>query len=359
VSAPTSRRRPPAAAIAGAAVLLAVLMGLVAMRGNRPAGESPESAVRQPPPPATNAPAGTPGGVPATPPETAPATRPSAGREGPQEAPAPGPGTPSRDAIPPAQRGGRAAGTVTPLPAPPPIPADLPPDHPPITDVAAPQVTVQWLGWSCFYIHSPGGSAVVTDPFEGSAAGLSPPATGAHLVTVSVNDALHGHTAAVRQFQDPAGPAGARQPLQVLRGKAGARGDLKVTPVPLNASGTRFGYLIEAGPLRIAHLGGLAGPLPEGAAAALGRVDLLLLPVGERAAPADAVAAAGALNPRVVVPMAYRLAEESGAAARLRPLEEFVAASPYAVTPRDSDVMLIGVGDLPSSTEIWTLRLRR
>jgi L-ascorbate metabolism protein UlaG (beta-lactamase superfamily) len=85
-------------------------------------------------------------------------------------------------------------------------------------------------------------------------------------------------------------------------------------------------------------------------------VDLLMLPVGERLAPRDAVASAQRLNPRVILPMAYRQGEGGGTAAKLRSLDAFVSASPFAVTQKDADIMLISQADLPASTEIWTLK---
>jgi L-ascorbate metabolism protein UlaG (beta-lactamase superfamily) len=89
-------------------------------------------------------------------------------------------------------------------------------------------------------------------------------------------------------------------------------------------------------------------------------VDILLVPAGgEGISPKDAAAITKAIAPRVVIPMAYSTAAMEGPDAKLRPLDAFVSATPYAVTNKDLDTILIGPADLPSSTEIYTLKLRR
>ncbi|MFN3650996.1 MAG: MBL fold metallo-hydrolase [Armatimonadota bacterium] len=228
-------------------------------------------------------------------------------------------------------------------------PEGLPNDHPPLSTTGDAEVTLQWLGYSSFYIHSPGGVGVVTDPFDPAAAGIPSPEAGAHFVTVSSSDPRHSYEAGVRAFQDDT--------KQVLRAAQGTRGDLRITPVPTRGGNTA--YVIEAGPLRLAHLGAPTQPPTDAELAALGKVDVLLLPVGEGLTPRQAVAISEQLKPPVVVPMAYSTPGMSGAAAKLRPVDDFIAASPYAVSRLASDVTLLARSRLPQSTEIWTLKYRR
>jgi L-ascorbate metabolism protein UlaG (beta-lactamase superfamily) len=250
--------------------------------------------------------------------------------------------------------GATAALPSTPAPTLPPAGGrsdGLPPGHPEIPAEDAAQVGIQWLGGYCFYIHSPGGVAVVTDPFDPKAAGLPPPETGAHFVTVSEDSPLHANVEAIHEFQG--------EKREVLRGTGAQRGDLQITPVPLEP-GKRWAYVIQAGPLRIAHLGALTKPLTPEQAARLGKVDVLMLPAGGQGlSPKDAVAVAQRVAPRLIVPMAYADPMMQGATARLLPLEKFVAASPFAVTQKDSDVTMVGRSDLPPSPEILALKFRR
>jgi L-ascorbate metabolism protein UlaG (beta-lactamase superfamily) len=132
-----------------------------------------------------------------------------------------------------------------------------------------------------------------------------------------------------------------------------------VTPVAL--PGGRFGYVIEAGPLRLAHLGGLRAPLPPERVKALGAVDVLMIPAGGGGlTPRQAAETARAVAARVVIPMAYRAPGMEGDAAEALPeVGEFVSATPWARVSKDSDVILVSKEELPPATEIWTLRYRR
>jgi hypothetical protein len=236
---------------------------------------------------------------------------------------------------------------------------DLPPGHPPVSSPEGTQVSIQWLGHACFYIHSPGSSAVVTDPFDAVALGLSPPSTGAHLVTVSSDGPAHSFTSAVRPFQGDT--------QEVVRGKPAQRGDLRLAPLlagKSGAGGENVAYVIEAGPLRIAHLGDLRGPLDDAALRALGSIDILMIPAGgEGLSPRSAAEVCRKINPRIVLPMAYRPvgmdAGAPGLVGKLSPVEEFIKASPYAVTRKDTDIILLSKRDLPSGTEIFLLQYRQ
>lgn len=232
-------------------------------------------------------------------------------------------------------------------------PADLPPGHPEIPTDEGTQVGIQWLGYSCFYIHSPGGVAVVTDPFDPEATGLRAPDTGAHLVTVSSATPQHDFVQAVHGFKDEATlkPLG----LKVLRGESSQQGDTQIQAVPVGES---TAYVIQSGPLRIAHLGAIRQPLSPAQIKSLGSIDLLMIPVGEGLSPKQAVAITKAIKPMIVLPMAYSTSDMEGPAAKLRPVEEFISASPYAVTRKDSDVMMISKSELPADTEIYLLRHR-
>lgn len=341
--APRRRRRGAAGRpllwVAGIAVLVVVVL-VFALRSTPPA-TSPPGEMAATPAPSRNSPAAT--AEVGKKPDASP-TAPAGPKPAQAETPAARPFSPAQGNAPAAK---------------PPIdPNDLPPDHPPITAETGSQVSLQWLGHACFYIHSPGGVAVVTDPFDPRATGLARPEIGAHLVTVSGNSREHSFVEAAHPFQGDS--------WQILRGVEGSRGDTQVTPIPSYrdaANGARKGrntlYLIQSGPMRIAHLGSLGHTLQPHQLKALGEIDILLLPVGDDSlAPATAVKVAQQVNPRIVIPMAYATPEMEGAA-RLDSVDAFIAASPFAVTRKDSDIILISKPELPASTEIFTLRYQR
>jgi L-ascorbate metabolism protein UlaG (beta-lactamase superfamily) len=231
-----------------------------------------------------------------------------------------------------------------------PDPNDLPAGHPEIVQSdPGSQVTVQWLGHACFFIHTPGGAIAVTDPFDPKSTGLPAPELNAHVVTVSSKSPDHDFTSAIGAFQG--------EKREVLFGQPGMVKDLRVTPIP--AGDGSFAYLLEAGPMRVAHLGALKRPLGSQQLKQLGAVDILLVPAGgEGITPSEAVAMTRAIAPRLVIPMTYSTPGMEGPDARLRPLDDFIAASPYPVTTKDGDVILLSKPELPSGTEIYRLQLR-
>lgn len=223
---------------------------------------------------------------------------------------------------------------------------DLPADHPALPAKAAgPESTLQWLGESCFYIHSPAGNTLVIDPFDGRRAGRSDPDIGAHLLAVSREAPAHNNRKAVHPFEG--------EKLVEASSQTVTRGDLRVTPVPLPGGKA---FLVQAGDLRILHLGSpTAIPSPEQLAKSAGDLHVLLVPVDGRLPPAAASAAAKALSPRLIVPMGYEGGGQSGSS---KEVDRFIAATPYAVTREQTDVLLLTPKTLPPQPEIWLLQPR-
>lgn len=230
----------------------------------------------------------------------------------------------------------------------------LPAGHPELASVSANQTSIQWLGHACFYIHTPGGNTVVTDPFDAAATGYESPATGSHYVTISTDRPQHRQASVIHAFQEE----GAK--VEVLRGIDGGRGDLKIRAIRTSGRGGRnTAYLIQAGALRILHLGAINKPLSSTQIKGIGPIDVLMIPVGGYYVLDGPAAAkvAKALNPKVVLPMAYRTSATAPSLAQsLQQREPFIAATDYAVTTKTTDIFMVSPADLPDSTEIWSMR---
>ncbi len=234
-------------------------------------------------------------------------------------------------------------------------PAEVPAGHPAVTQAGseAEQVSIQWLGHSCFYIFHDG-TAVVTDPFDSQSTGFPRPDTGAHMVTVSSPDPEHGFVEPIRAFEG--------ETREVLRGTAGSHGRIKVRPVVTSGpdGSANTAYIFEAGPLRIAHLGNLGAALTPAQVKELGPVDVVMVPAANGAlTPKLAVEASRQLGARIVLPMAYSTPGDEGRPASLPALSRFVEASPFAVTTINDNIIMVGKNNLPASTEIYRLQLRR
>ncbi len=154
---------------------------------------------------------------------------------------------------------------------------------------------ITWYGHSCFLVETAEGSAVL-DPYgPGSVPGLRLPPLTADLVLCSHGHRDHGYREAVS-----------------LSGKSAG---LRVTEIPCfhdeeggALRGVNTIHVLEADGLRLAHLGDLGHMLSPEQLRALGRVDILLIPVGGHytIGPETAAELAEAVGAGITVPMHYR-----------------------------------------------------
>ena len=116
---------------------------------------------------------------------------------------------------------------------------------------------------------------------------------------------------------------------------------------------TRVGRLEVEG-LVLVHPGDLAGPLDAATAAAIGPVDVLLVPVGGHftAGPAEALALIAQIAPRVAIPMHYKTPH---ADLTIGTLDEFLRVVPYPLRRIEAGTVDLAASPLPTSTEVWTL----
>ena len=213
-----------------------------------------------------------------------------------------------------------AAPTVTPPPV---APVSTPDTGAAGSTAAAPAgIDITWHGQSCFVMRTAGGTTVLMDPvaFE---IGYKPPTVKADLVTISHEHPDHNNLKMVEIAGSAAGGA------TVIRGLTDKKdwakveqsvGDVRVTTVPLyhdEEKGAKrgknaafvFDVALKQGKRRVVHLGDLGHQLDAKQLEALGKVDVLLVPVGGYytidGAGADKVVAA--INPRfVIIPMHYK-----------------------------------------------------
>lgn len=205
---------------------------------------------------------------------------------------------------------------------------------------AAVPMTIQYHGDACVRLSgktAAGEFTVLCDPYDAKATGLKVlrPST-VHLVCSTVG----------------ALPAFAAGPLLVT-----APGEYEAAGVMVKgiAVGDRIVYRMDAEGLHLAHLGNLAKPLDEAALEALGDIDILMIPVGGHGVltAAQATEVMERMEPRVVIPIQYRLA---GATLSYDGPEAFckaVGCSPTATEEK----LRVTKHELPTE-DVWVKLLR-
>lgn len=191
---------------------------------------------------------------------------------------------------------------------------------------------VTYFGHACFHLKWPGGLAVITDPHD-AATGYPPPGKPAEIVTCSHEH--HDHNAVERV---PGRPGVLRGLTPGGREWAAIRETVEWVDIYTVATyhdpergqkrGKNAVFVFESGGVRVAHLGDLGHPLTSEQVTALGRVDILLIPVGGYFT-IDAQTAwevVARLQPAVVVPMHFKT--EVNADWPITNVEPFVAGRP-------------------------------
>jgi L-ascorbate metabolism protein UlaG (beta-lactamase superfamily) len=208
---------------------------------------------------------------------------------------------------------------------------------------------IKWLGHAAFLITSDAGIRIITDPYaqqENLRYGeIKEPAD---IVTISHDHADHGNIAAVQ-----GNPA-------VVRGTTEVKGiNFKGIPayhdeVRGGKRGTNTIFCFEVDGIKVCHLGDLGHELSAEQVAEIGKVDVLLVPVGGFYT-IDAAAASRVcdqLKPRVVIPMHFKTDK---CAFPISGVEEFLRGKEKVSRLATSEVEL-KPGELPEGTEIMVLK---
>jgi L-ascorbate metabolism protein UlaG (beta-lactamase superfamily) len=212
---------------------------------------------------------------------------------------------------------------------------------------------IKWYGHSAFLLTASDGTRVITDPYvPGSFSGqlrYGPIRDEAAAVTVS-----HHH-------QDHDGVARLSGKPKIIDGAGRFEvGPFVITGVETfhdshNGSerGRNTAFVFECDGVRVCHCGDL-GHVPSPAqAATIGRVDVLIVPVGGTFT-VDAAGAhrvADVLKPKVVIPMHYKTTKLGFDIAGT---ENFVHGRQDVKRAGNSEVE-VEAGTLPAATEIWVL----
>jgi len=216
---------------------------------------------------------------------------------------------------------------------------------------------IKWLGHSCFLLSAENGATLLTDPYDTKAypgtllyrpldetPGLMP-----DVVTISHAHADHGNAGGLAGHPEI---IRAPQPHQVAG--FSTRGVECFHDSELGARrGEIIVFIIEAGDIRVCHLGDLGHELTAEQVEAIGEVDVLLIPVGGIFT-IDAPTATRVwqqLMPPVTIPMHYR---NDKCLFKIDGVDRFLAGKPQVETPGASEIEL-KKDILPAGPKIFLL----
>jgi L-ascorbate metabolism protein UlaG (beta-lactamase superfamily) len=208
---------------------------------------------------------------------------------------------------------------------------------------------IKYLAHASFLITSKSGTKIVTDPYA-AAGGLKykPITETADIVTVSHEHGDHNYTAAVKG-----------NPV-VLRAEGEAKGiKFKVVEVAHDdhdgkQRGKNSIFCFEIDGVKICHAGDLGHILTPAQTKAVGKVDVLMLPVGGffTIDAAAATVVAEQLKPTIILPMHYKTDKADFPIAGVG---EFLISKANVTRNPDSEIELTA-GKLPEKTQIIVLK---
>lgn len=207
-------------------------------------------------------------------------------------------------------------------------------------------MNVKWLGRACFLLESARGLHVLTDPFDDTV-GYPPPNITVDVVTVSHQH--FDHNAVELLPGNPVVVEGDGN--HIARGIAfkGIATYHDQEQGALRGPNTVFVFEIDL--IRICHLGDLGHLLSAEQVQAIGRVDLLLIPVGGTYTidAEEAYEIVSALKPRTVVPMHYKANERE---TRISGEEPFTRLFPDV---QRADGLVMDENAMPDGTSVVVL----
>ena len=244
------------------------------------------------------------------------------------------------------------SGCAKPAPSPAPTPSPTQPKPPAPTPDYGGTVKIKWLGHAAFVIISQAGTKIITDPYAPSdRLTYAPVNESADIVTVSHDHSDHNNVAAVGG--NP----------QVVRGTTEVKG-IKFKGIPSyhdQSQGKQRGnntiISFEVDGLRLVHLGDLGHLLDDKQVAEIGKVDILLIPVGGNFTIDASVATQvyEQLKPRVIVPMHYRT---DRCTLPIADVDEFLKGK-RNVTRLETSEMEFKAAGLPSDMQIIVFKPSR
>jgi L-ascorbate metabolism protein UlaG (beta-lactamase superfamily) len=210
-------------------------------------------------------------------------------------------------------------------------------------------MNIKWFGQSCFMLTAENGTKIIMDPYSkifGSLSGYKLPEIDADIVTISHNHSDHNNVGAFKgNFVLIKEPGVFSQEGIDIKG---------VQTFHDNVSGAKRGknvvYNFRIDGLNVCHCGDLGHLLSLEQINEIGKVDILILPIGGRAVldASGATEVMKQLNPAVMIPMHYRTKAMGILGFIFGTVDTFITVSEKdAKNFKELDVDLSNIKDIP------------
>lgn len=204
-------------------------------------------------------------------------------------------------------------------------------------------MNITWYGQSCFKIQNKD-ITLIADPFEKSV-GLKPPFGSADIVTISHDHFDHNNYSVIKSDPFIIDSAGEFEIKKIIIKGIDSYHDDKEG----EERGGNIIYTMEVDGLKICHLGDLGqSTLTNKQLEKIGQVDILFIPVGGVFTIDWKLASAiiSQIEPRIIIPMHYKIAGLKGDLLKLDGVDKF--CNDRGVSPKDAvDRFSVKKSDLP------------
>ena len=227
------------------------------------------------------------------------------------------------------------------------------------TNIPDNEIKIEYMGMSCFVVTTSNGTRIITDPFLAGPSGqiLHPELRHepADIVTVSCGHYTHCNVFAVAGMPyifkrtEPAEIKGI-----TFTGVSTRHLEMKEVS-RIRPDGINFIIRFEVEGIKICHLGALGHKLSNDQLKQVGKVDILMAPVGgvSTLPVKDATEVCRQLNPKVIIPMHY--GSERCTCPSWATVDDFIEGKDNVIKFNGQNEMLFKSTRLPSETQIIVL----
>ncbi len=215
------------------------------------------------------------------------------------------------------------------------------------------EVTIKWLGHSCFLISLDDTLKIVTDPFD-TTVGYPMPDETADICVVTHDHFDHNNVSVVKGNPEVVKGTGEREAKGIrFKGVASFHDEKQGSE-----RGPNTIFTWEVGGIRLVHMGDLGVDLSDSQIKEIGAVDVLFVPTGGfyTIDAATATKVAIRLNAKVVIPMHYKM-PFMGKNFPIAPVDEFLKGKDNVVRLGGNSVRFTKER-LPEETTIYVFEYR-